>query len=58
MKTIKKFLPDALAACGAVCIVVALWLVSPVAGLLGTGAALIGGGLLIARFGGVMAHDP
>lgn len=52
MKTIKKFLPDALAACGAVCIVVALWLVSPVAGLLGTGAALIGGGLLIARFGG------
>ena len=52
MKSILRFLPDALAACGAVCIVVALWLVSPVWGLLGTGAALIGGALLLARFGG------
>lgn len=52
MKTIRKYLPDALAACGAVCIVVALWLVSPVAGLLATGAALIVGALLLARFGG------
>lgn len=52
MKTILKYLPDALAACGAVCIVVALWLVSPVWGLLGTGAVLIGGALLLARFGG------
>ena len=52
MKSILKFLPDALAACGAVCIVVALWLVSPVAGLLATGSALIVGALLLARFGG------
>lgn len=52
MKSILRFLPDALAACGAVCIVVALWMVSPVWGLLATGAALIGGALLLARFGG------
>ena len=52
METILKYLPDALAACGAVCIVVALWLVSPVWGLLATCAALIGGALLLARFGG------
>ena len=52
MKIILKYLPDALAACGAVCIVVALWLVSPVAGLLATGAALIGGAVLLVRLGG------
>lgn len=52
MKSIMKFLPDALAACGAVCIVVALWMVSPVIGLAATGAALIGAGWLLARYGG------
>lgn len=52
MKSILKFLPDALAACGAVCIVVALWMVSPVVGLIATGAALIGAGWLLARYGG------
>lgn len=52
MKSILKFLPDALAACGAVCIVVALWMVSPVIGLISTGAALIGAGWLLARYGG------
>lgn len=52
MKTIMKYLPDALAVCGSVCIVVALWLVSPVWGLLATGAALIGGALLLAQLGG------
>ena len=52
MKSILKFLPDALAACGAVCIVVALWMVSPVIGLAATGAALIGAGWLLARSGG------
>ena len=55
MKTIRKYLPDALAACGAVCIVVALWLVSPVAGLLGLGAVCVGGALLLMRYGG---EDP
>ena len=52
MKSSMKFLPDALAACGAVCIVVALWMVSPVVGLTATGAALIGAGWLLARYGG------
>lgn len=52
MKSILKFLPDALAACGAVCIVVALWMVSPVIGLIATGAALISAGWLLARYGG------
>lgn len=52
MKSILKFLPDALALGGAVCIVVALWLVSPVIGLIATGAALIGAGWLLARYGG------
>ena len=52
MKSIMRFLPDALAACGAVCIVVALWMVSPVIGLAATGAALIGAGWLLARHGG------
>ena len=52
MKSILKFLPDALAACGAVCIVVALWMVSPVVGLSATGVALIGAGWLLARYGG------
>ena len=52
MKSIMKFLPDALAACGAVCIVVALWMVSPVIGLAATGAALICAGWLLARYGG------
>lgn len=52
MKTIKKILPDALAAIGAVCIVVALWLVSPVWGLIGMGAALIGGAVIYSLFGG------
>ena len=52
MKSILKFLPDALAACGAVCIVVALWMVSPVVGLSTTGVALIGAGWLLARYGG------
>lgn len=53
MKSILKFLPDALAACGAVCIVVALWMVSPVIGLIATGVALIGAGWLLARYGGM-----
>lgn len=52
MKSILRFLPDALAACGAVCIVVALWMVSPVIGLAATGVALIGAGWLLARYGG------
>lgn len=52
MKSILKFLPDALAACGAVCIVVALWMVSPVVGLIATGVMLIGAGWLLARYGG------
>nr|WP_300187024.1 hypothetical protein [uncultured Agathobaculum sp.] len=52
MKSILRFLPDALAACGAVCIVVALWMVSPVVGLSATGVALIGAGWLLARYGG------
>ncbi len=52
MKSILKFLPDALAACGAVCIVVALWMVSPVVGLSATGVALIGAGWLLAQYGG------
>lgn len=52
MKSILKFLPDALAACGAVCIVVALWMVSPVVGLIATGVMLIGAAWLLARYGG------
>ena len=52
MKSILRFLPAALAACGAVCIVVALWMVSPVVGLSATGVALIGAGWLLARYGG------
>ena len=52
MKSILKFLPDALAACGAVCIVVALWMVSPVVGLISPGVALNGAGWLLARYGG------
>lgn len=52
MKSILKFLPDALALGGAVCIVVALWLVSPVIGLIATGVMLIGAGWLLARYGG------
>lgn len=52
MKSILRFLPDALAACGAVCIVVALWMVSPVVGLSATGVALIGAGWLLAQYGG------
>lgn len=52
MKSILKFLPDVLALGGAVCIVVALWMVSPVVGLIATGAALIGAGWLLARYGG------
>lgn len=52
MKSILRFLPDALAACGAVCIVVALWMVSPVVGLIATGVALICAGWLLARYGG------
>lgn len=52
MKTIKKILPDALACLGAVCIVVALWLVSPVAGLLASGVACIGGAVLLSIWGG------
>ena len=52
MKSILKFLPDALALGGAVCIVVALWMVSPVIGLIATGVALIGAGWLLARYGG------
>ena len=52
MKSILRLLPDALAACGAVCIVVALWMVSPVVGLSATGAALIGAGWLLAQYGG------
>lgn len=52
MKTILRMLPDALATAGAICIVVALWLVSPIAGLLALGAALLIGAMLVARFGG------
>lgn len=52
MKHILRFLPDALAALGAVCIVVALWLVSPTVGLLAAGASLIAAGWLLARYGG------
>lgn len=52
MKSILKFLPDVLALGGAGCIVVALWMVSPVIGLIATGAMLIGAGWLLARYGG------
>lgn len=52
MKTIKKILPDVLAVCGAVCIVVALWLISPWVGLLGAGAACILGAVLLSFAGG------
>lgn len=52
MKSILRFLPDALAACGAVCIVVALWMVSPTLGLAVAGVMLIGAGWLLARYGG------
>lgn len=52
MKHILRFLPDVLAALGAVCIVVALWLVSPTVGLLAAGAALMAAGWLLARYGG------
>lgn len=55
MKTILRILPDVLALLGVVCIVVALWLVSPVAGLLGLGAVCVGGALLLMRYGG---EDP
>lgn len=47
MKMIKKILPDLLAVGGAACIVVALWMVSPVYGLLATGAALIGAAIMV-----------
>ena len=55
MKSLFKVLPDAFAVCGVVCIVAALWMVSPALGLSGAGAALIGAGWLLARFGG---EDP
>lgn len=44
MKTIIKILPDVLAALGTICIVGALWMVSPALGLgaLGVGAILWG----------------
>lgn len=52
MKTIMKILPDVLAVSGAVCIVVALWLVSPGAGLLTAGLACIIGAVLLSFAGG------
>lgn len=52
MKTIRKILPDVLAVSGAVCIVVALWLISPWAGLLVLGIACILGALILSFSGG------
>lgn len=52
MKTILKILPDALSVVGCVCIVVALWLVSPVLGLGSLGIVFIIYALLLAKFGG------
>lgn len=52
MKTILKILPDALSIVGCVCIVVALWLVSPVLGLGSLGIVFIIYALLLAKFGG------
>lgn len=49
MKVLMKILPDLLA--GAACIVVALWLVSPVYGLLGGGALLLAAAVLLSAFG-------
>ena len=52
MKTIKKILPDVLAVCGAVCIVVALWLISPWGGVLALGIVCIIGALILSFAGG------
>lgn len=52
MKMILRILPDAFAAMGVICIVAALWMVSPVAGLFGLGTALILAAVLLARYGG------
>lgn len=43
---IKALLPDLLAGAGAACIVVALWMISPSAGLGATGGALIGAAVI------------
>lgn len=51
MKVLKKILPDLLAGAGAACIVVALWLVSPIYGLLGGGALLLAAAVLLSAFG-------
>lgn len=51
MKVLMKILPDLLAGAGAACIVVALWLVSPIAGLLGGGALLLAAAVLLSAFG-------
>ena len=48
MKKLMGILPDIMAVCGVCCIVAALWLLSPVAGLLGMGAVLLGGAVLLA----------
>ena len=51
MKVLMKILPDLLAGAGAACIVVALWLVGPIAGLLGGGALLLAAAVLLSAFG-------
>ena len=51
MKMLKKILPDLLAVGGAACVVVALWMVSPVFGLLATGTVLIGAAVLVSMLG-------
>lgn len=52
MKVIRKILPDVFAGAGAVCIVAALFMVSPFLGLLSAGAALLIGAALLSLVGG------
>lgn len=47
MKKLEKILPDLLAGGGAVCIVVALWMISPVFGLFAIGVALISAAIMV-----------
>jgi hypothetical protein len=56
MKQLKRILPDVLAGVGTACIVVALWMVSPVFGLVSAGVALIVIAVLASLFGG--GHKP
>ena len=52
MKRLQKILPDVLAVCGAVCIVVALWMISPWAGVLTLGVCCICGAVVLSFAGG------